>query len=204
VLKQPLPGPMTEGQDFSLKPERPPIRMLSLFSRGGNFDRGLEEGGCIRTKWALEWNPHACHTYRANCRDPDETQIFLGSVDEALARAIDGKTSKLIPQVGEVDIISGGSPCQGFSRMQSGMQSITSMTNASKVASIAAYIDHYRPSYALLENIVSMTRPLDPQKENIFSQMLCALWRWGTKCNRLTWMLGPTAIRSRDPASLFL
>jgi DNA (cytosine-5)-methyltransferase 1 len=200
VLKNPLPGPMAEGLDFSLEPERPPMNMLSLFSGGGNFDRGLEEGGCVRTKWAVEWNSHAAHTYRANCKNPEETNIFLGSVDEALARAIDGKISKLVPQVGEVDILSGGSPCQGFSQMQPNTQSDTSMTNASKVASVAAYIDHYRPSYALLENVVSMTRPLGPKKENVFSQMLCALVAMGyqvQKFNLDAWSFGDAQSRSR-------
>lgn len=200
ALKAPLPGPMVEGVDFGIEPDRRPMKLLSLFSGGGNFDRGLEEGGCVCTKWAVEWNSFAAHTYRANCKVPDDTQIFLGSVDEFLARAIDGKTSKLVPQIGEVDCICGGSPCQGFSMMQSNTQSTQSLTNASKVASIAAYIDHYRPSYALLENVVSMTRPLGPRKENVFSQLLCALVAMGYQVQQFNldaWSFGDPQSRSR-------
>lgn len=198
ALETPLPGPMIEGLDFSTRPEnRPPMKLLSLFSGGGNFDRGLEEGGCICTKWAVEWNSFAAHSYRAS---RGETQIFLGSVDEFLARAMDGKTSKLIPQIGEVDCICGGSPCQGFSNMQPDTQSVQSMTNASKVASVAAYIDHYRPSYGLLENVVSMTRPLGPNKENVFSQLLCALVAMGYQVQQFNldaWSFGDSQSRSR-------
>ncbi|KAE9981414.1 hypothetical protein EG327_006222 [Venturia inaequalis] len=193
------PGPMIEGIDFGIKLDRSAMNLLSLFSGGGNFDRGLEEGGCVSTKWAVEWNSFAAHTYKANCKDPD-TQIFLGSVDEFLARAIDGKTSRLVPQIGEVDCICGGSPCQGFSMMQSNTQSTQSLTNASKVASVAAYIDHYRPSYALLENVVSMTRPLGPKKENVFSQLLCALVAMGYQVQQFNldaWSFGDPQSRSR-------
>lgn len=200
ILDLPLPGPMIEGTDFGIESKRPPMKLLSLFSGGGNFDRGLEEGGCVCTKWAVEWNSFAAHSYRANCRNPDDTQIFLGSVDEFLARAIDGKTSKLIPRIGEVDCICGGSPCQGFSMMQSNTQSTQSLTNASKVASVAAYIDHYRPSYALLENVVSMTRPLGPKKENVFSQLLCALVAMGYQVQQFNldaWSFGDPQSRSR-------
>ncbi|TID28004.1 S-adenosyl-L-methionine-dependent methyltransferase [Venturia nashicola] len=200
ALETPYPGPMIEGSDFSIKLDRSPMNLLSLFSGGGNFDRGLEEGGCVCTKWAVEWNSLAAHTYRANCKDPEDTQIFLGSVDELLARAIDGKTSKLIPQIGEVDCICGGSPCQGFSMMQADTQSTQSLTNASKVASVAAYIDHYRPSYALLENVVSMTRPLGPQKANVFSQLLCALVAMGYQVQQFNldaWSFGDPQSRSR-------
>jgi hypothetical protein len=66
----------------------------SALRRGGSSDRGLEEGGCVRTKWAAERNPMAVHTYRANCRGPDDTHISFGSVEEeALARAIDVGTA---------------------------------------------------------------------------------------------------------------
>ncbi|QDS72512.1 hypothetical protein FKW77_000077 [Venturia effusa] len=199
-LVESVPGPMVEGHDIAVQPQRRPMNLLSLFSGGGNFDRGLEEGGCVRTKWAVEWNSFAAHTYRANCKDPNRTEIFLGSVDEFLARAIAGKPSRLIPKIGEVDCICGGSPCQGFSMMQPNTISTQSLTNASKVASVAAYIDHYRPSYALLENVVAMTRPLGPEKENVFSQLLCALVAMGYQVQQFNldaWSFGDPQSRSR-------
>lgn len=100
---KPFPMDMNIGIDFTSRLERPPLNALSLFSGGGNFDRGLEEGLAVQSKWAVEWDAEAAHTYRANCKDEDRTSIFLGSVDEALARTMEGKHLEHLPQVGEVD-----------------------------------------------------------------------------------------------------
>jgi DNA (cytosine-5)-methyltransferase 1 len=101
-LQRPFPGPMNLGFDPDLKISQPPLATLSLFSGGGNFDRGLEEGGAIQTRWAVEWGLEAVHTYKANCQD--ETVIFFGSVDEHLARAMAGLFSDSVPRIGEVSI----------------------------------------------------------------------------------------------------
>lgn len=98
----PFPEAMTVGFDPDEKLERAPLALLSLFSGGRNFDRGLEEGGAVRTKWAVEWNQEAVHTYHANCQNKDDTAIFYGSVDECLAPAMKGLFSKQVPRFGEV------------------------------------------------------------------------------------------------------
>jgi DNA (cytosine-5)-methyltransferase 1 len=170
-LRHPFPGPMNEGFDPNISIDRPPLSSLSLFSGGGNFDRGLEEGGAINTNWVVEWDTNAVHTFLANLKNPEKTQIFHGSVDDALAQAINGHDSKFVPRIGEVQHIAAGSPCQAFSTMQQNSMSERSKTNASKIASVAAFIDFYRPAYALLENVPSMTYKQGLNKdENIFSQ----------------------------------
>jgi DNA (cytosine-5)-methyltransferase 1 len=90
---------MNPGLDTNTKLEVP-LATLSLFSRGGSFDRGLEEGGVVHTRCAVESNKEAVHTYLANCSDG--TATFFGSVDEQLARAINGLFSKVVPKIGEV------------------------------------------------------------------------------------------------------
>lgn len=102
-LQLPFPGPMTPGFDPKVKPTQTPLATLSLFSGGGNFDRGLEEGGAVDTKWAVEWALEAVLTYKANCHE--ETAIFYGDVNEPLARAVEGKFSKRVPEIGEVILI---------------------------------------------------------------------------------------------------
>jgi DNA (cytosine-5)-methyltransferase 1 len=191
---------MNQTTTFDLE-DAQKLATLSLFSGGGNFDRGFEEAGALCTKWAVEWNPHAAHTYRANLHDPEKTNIFLGSVDEHLRRALAGELSASVPAIGAVQALLAGSPCQGFSTMQPDKLSVDSVRNASKVATVASYIDLWRPKYAILENVPEMTRQLGHNKsENVFSQLLCCLVAMGYQVQQLlmdAWSYGEAQSRSR-------
>lgn len=111
---------MTEGFNFENKPVREKLRGLDLFCGGGNFGRGLAEGGAISHRWAVDFDKYAIHTYAANL-DGDDASLFFGSVNDMLSQAIKGnpKNSPLTPVPGEVDFISAGHACQGCSRMNS-------------------------------------------------------------------------------------
>lgn len=79
---------------------------MDLFCGGGNFARGLAEGGAISHRRAFGFNNYAIHTYSANV-DGDDTLPFLGSVNDVLSQAVKGnpKDSPLIPMPGEVNFI---------------------------------------------------------------------------------------------------
>lgn len=192
---------MKQGSTFGTPSDKTPLAALSLFCGGGNFDRGLEDAGAIRTKWAVEWAVHAAHTYRANLSDPAQAAIFMGSVDEHIRRALAGDLGITVPAIGKVDILLAGSPCQGFSNMQPQKMSIKSLTNASKVATVASYIDLWRPKYAILENVPEMTRQVGSEKqENVFSQLLCCLVGMGYQVQQLlmdSWSYGEAQSRPR-------
>lgn len=196
-----VPRFLRQGFDPTEPPSRPPLRGLDLFCGGGNFGRGLEEGGAVRFEWAVDFAKHAMHSYRANLTKPDEVRLFMGSIDDYLAGAIRGNSSPLIANVGGVGMIAAGSPCQGFSNMQRDKNSSESMRNASRVASVAAAIEHYLPEYALLENVVSMTSHIGPKKdENVFSQLLCAIVGMGYQVQQFNldaWSFGSSQSRSR-------
>jgi DNA (cytosine-5)-methyltransferase 1 len=89
------------------------LRGMSLFSGGGNLDRGVEEGGVVDVRTVVEWDAAAIHTQRANAQDVTTQQLFCGSVDEHLKLAIDGSASRLVPRIGDVNITIAGSPCPG-------------------------------------------------------------------------------------------
>ncbi|KAK2738552.1 DNA methyltransferase Dim-2 [Myotisia sp. PD_48] len=174
------------------------LRALNLFSGGGTFDRGLEEGGAIHSEWAVEWGLPQMLTYRANHQTPDQLKLFCGSVNDYLLQAIHGSTEHLIAQVGEVQVISGGSPCQGYSTVNSWKQSEESQRNCSMIASVAAYVDLYRPEYAILENVTSMANKI--LKKNPLSQLLCAFVGMGYQARLLNldaWSFGAPQSRSR-------
>lgn len=154
---------------------------MGIFCGGGSFDRGLEEGGGVNFKWAVDWATHALHTYRANLDEPEKLHLFLGSVNDYLAKAMQDSESedKRIATVGEVDFLAAGSPCPGFSLLQRDRTSEQSLKNCSLVSSVCAYVDLYMPKYLILENVVGMARNPNNAELNVFSQVLCCLVAMG-------------------------
>ena len=159
-------------------PSLPRLNGMDLFCGGGNFGRGIEEGGAVVNKWAVDLDVPALHTYHANLRDPD-AQLYLGSVNNYLRDGLLGKFSSIIPPPGQVDFISAGSPCQGFSNANLDRDSERSLGNSSLVASVASFVDFYRPKFALLENVHGLAQDRIKKKDgkpyNVFSQLLCSL-----------------------------
>lgn len=192
--------PIEQGWDPVKRPAYPKLKGLGIFCGGGNFDRGLEEGGAVEFRYAVDWAERALHSYRASC-DKDRVEFFLGSVNDYLARAAAGDTTACIAQPGNVDFISAGSPCPGFSRLQLYRQSEESLQNASMVASVVSFVDFYSPKYCILENVVAMAHGRGTNKsENVFTQILAAFVALGYQVQQFlvdAWTVGSSQSRSR-------
>ncbi|KAF2996991.1 DNA methyltransferase Dim-2 [Neopestalotiopsis sp. 37M] len=172
---------------------------LDLFCGGGNFGRGIEDGGGVEMRWANDISPNAIHSYMANCA-PDTCTPYLGSIDDLLDRALVGDSN--VPRPGDIGLISGGSPCQGFSRLTSkgNQQSMKQFKNRSLVASFASFVDHFRPQFGLLENVLSMIKTGDKRDECFFSQLVCCLVGLGYQVRIIyadAWSYGAPQSRSR-------
>ncbi len=198
-LQRPFPSSLIQGFDPSEPPVETVMNGMDLFCGGGNFGRGIEEGGAVRNKWAVDWDNVAMHTYSANLSG--STHLYNGSVNDYLAQAMKGSSDPAIARVGEVDFISAGSPCQGFSMANMARDSESALKYCSMVASVAAFIDFYRPKYALLENVTTMARKsATDNKDNVFSLMLCCLVGMGYQVQQFhldAWSFGSAQSRSR-------
>ena len=197
-----LPSSLVQGPDFRSIPSQRRLRGLDLYCGGGNFGRGLEEGGAIRNTHAVDLDSNAIHTYWANLEDRKATKLFYGSVNDMLMEALKGNPSKsdLIPLPGDIDFISAGSPCPGFSVLNSHKDNAQGLRNQSLVASVAAYIDVYRPKYALLENVVTMAQKGKGRDEDVLSQLICCIVGMGYQVqvfNLDAWSFGSPQSRSR-------
>ncbi|KAI0122686.1 S-adenosyl-L-methionine-dependent methyltransferase [Daldinia grandis] len=174
------------------------LQGLDLFCGGGNFGRGLEDGGAIEMRWVNDIWHEAIHTYMANCK-PDTCTPFLGSVDDLLLQAMQGNDSK-VPRPGDVQFISAGSPCPGFSMLTPDRTTDDQRKNQSLVASFASYVDLYRPYYGILENVPQMVNSRNFRDTCVFSQLVCALVGLGYQVQVMfldAWSFGAPQSRSR-------
>ncbi|KAE9369421.1 hypothetical protein N431DRAFT_469332 [Stipitochalara longipes BDJ] len=197
-----IPKTLIQGFDPSSPPPRRVLRGMDLYCGGGNFGRGIEEGGAVHNEWAVDINKNAIHTYAANLKDPQGTKLFYGSVDDLLKQALQGNAQKsdLIPSPGEVDFISAGSPCQGFSKLNSSRNNERGLKNQSLVASVAAYVDFFRPQYGILENVMAMAQKGDNRDKDVLSQLICALVGMGYQLSLFVldaWSCGSPQSRTR-------
>ncbi|KAK1979214.1 hypothetical protein LZ30DRAFT_772304 [Colletotrichum cereale] len=174
------------------------LRGVDLFCGGGNFGRGLEEGGAIEMNWANDINVQAIHTYMANAENT--VHPFAGSIDDMQRLALQGKFNEKVPPIGSVDFVSGGSPCPGFSRLTNDKATPEQRKNQSLVAAFASFIDIYRPKFGLLENVMEIVQSKTKRNEDVFSQLICAIVGIGYQAHFFimdAWTYGSPQSRSR-------
>ena len=197
-LQTPWPSFIKQGWDPTSTPPQRRMRGLDMFCGGGNFGHGLEEGGAVCFDWAIDWYNQAIHSYKANMPAQNQTKLFRGSVNHYLSQALEGNGGNLIARFGEVEVICAGSPCQGFSRANPNKGNERGLLNESMVASVLAFIDFYRPKYALMENVKGMA--VGDEKHNVLAQVVCCLVGMGYQVRTLcldAWSFGCPQKRSR-------
>ena len=92
------------------------------FQGCGGLSCGLHEAGVADTRWAIECYEPAAKAFKRN--NPN-TLVFTEDCNVLLKEIIDAeKEGKVavhkgqnLPKKGEVDLLCGGPPCQGFSGM---------------------------------------------------------------------------------------
>jgi DNA (cytosine-5)-methyltransferase 1 len=193
--------PLKSDLDFVDDTSVRKLRGMGIFCGGGNFDRGLADGGGVDFGFAIDYAKAAIYSYKANVEQSENVKCIHGSVDDYLAQAMAGSRRDIIARPGDVNIILAGSPCPGFSGLQRDKTSGQSLQNASKVASFVSFVDFYSPSYCMLENVVGMTYGLPGnRKENVFAQILAALVAMGYQVQQFyqsAWACGDPESRDR-------
>lgn len=127
-----------------------PLQGISLFSGAGGMDIGLEAAG-FNALLSLELDGNAAATLRAN--RPDWNVADDGDVVSAATRF---DPSDFSLERGELDLISGGPPCQPFSSAAQwassgrlGMQDL----RADTVHGLLDMVERFLPRAVLLENV---------------------------------------------------
>lgn len=131
-----------------------PLRTLDVFAGCGGLSDGLHQAGIAESRWAIENLEAAAHAYSLNNKG---CTVFNEDCNALLRDAISGATHSAsglrIPMQGEVELLCGGPPCQGFSGMNRFNSREYSNFKNSLVASYLSFCDYYRPKYFILENV---------------------------------------------------
>ncbi|XP_072949109.1 DNA (cytosine-5)-methyltransferase PliMCI-like [Epargyreus clarus] len=131
-----------------------PLRTLDVFAGCGGLSDGLHQSGLAECKWAIENVEAAAHAYSLNNKS---CTVFNEDCNALLKAAMEGSSHSAaglrLPAQGEVELLCGGPPCQGFSGMNRFNSREYSNFKNSLVASYLSYCDYYRPKYFILENV---------------------------------------------------
>ena len=95
-----------------------PLKTLDIFAGCGGLSWGLKQAGIADAMWAVESVESAAKAYAQN--EPQCT-VFTEDCNKLLKDIMDNGNStykgKKLPRKGEVELLCGGPPCQGFSGM---------------------------------------------------------------------------------------
>uniref|UniRef100_F6XUV4 DNA (cytosine-5)-methyltransferase 1 n=1 Tax=Ciona intestinalis TaxID=7719 RepID=F6XUV4_CIOIN len=158
----------------------PKLRSLDVFSGCGGLSEGFHQAGIAEPSYAIElWEP-AAQAYRLN--NPGAT-VFTEDCNVLLEMVMNGeersKCGQRLPQKGDVELLCGGPPCQGFSGMNRFNSREYSRFKNSLVVSYLSYCDYYRPRFFLLENVRNF---VSFKNCMVLKLSLAALLRMGYQC----------------------
>lgn len=124
------------------------MRVVSTFAGCGGSSTGYEQAGC-EVAAAVEWDPHAALCYRAN---HPRTVLFEGDIATVTGEKILNATGL---DVGDLDILDGSPPCQGFST--AGRRVLDDPRNA-LFQQHMRLVRELRPRHVVIENVSGMIK----------------------------------------------
>lgn len=136
---------------------------LSLFSGCGGFSLGFSAAG-FQVKGHLELEPGLRKIYGLNF--PESVEI-----GGDITKVTNERLRTLRDEIGQIDVIIGGPPCQGFSL--SGKRKVDDPRNT-LFKHYLRFVDSFRPRLAILENVRLLTSMKNPAggfvKDEIYAE----------------------------------
>ena len=133
---------------------------------------------------SIEINKSAAEAFERNHPNTlvfnDDCNLLLKKILEAdkkgQAAIYKGKN---LPKKGQVDILCGGPPCQGFSNLNRHNKGQNSTFKNTGIPSYFSYCDFYRPKWFILENVRNFA---NFNESVVFKKCLQALLKMGYQC----------------------
>lgn len=151
--------------------------VLDLFCGTGGFSHGFESAGLgFSTRFGIDVLPIAGQTFALN-----NPHAFSVVSDIRKVRRHDLE-DKIKLHRGQVDVIVGGPPCQGFSSIRPFRSTNDDDPRNSLFEEYASFVNYFRPSVFVLENVVGLATHKDGNTieimEECFKQLgYDAQWR---------------------------
>lgn len=137
-------------------PDKSRVRACDLFAGAGGFSLGAYLAG-ITVSSAIEWDKHACQTYRSNLVATGLTSTLL--FEEDISKLVPKKVKSLSGfDEAPCDILLGGPPCQGFSAHRLNDAGVNDPRNE-LLLKYFEYVRVLRPAFFLVENVPGLLWP---------------------------------------------
>jgi len=116
---------------------------------------GLEEGGLVNTRWAVDCDPDAAATMVGN---RPGCCVWQEDAKEVLRVAREGGELRglYLPRRGEVEVLCAGPPCQGFSGLNRFKDGEKAQRKNYLLAVTMSFVELLRPGYFILENVAGL------------------------------------------------
>lgn len=125
-------------------------KVMDLFCGTGGFSKGFESTGEFEIVHGVDVLPVAVETFTANHRNAFAVAGDIRKVRRAEVSETTGLGR------GEVDVIIGGPPCQGFSSIRPFRSSADDDPRNSLFEEFASYVNFFRPKVIVMENVVGL------------------------------------------------
>lgn len=126
------------------------LTVLDLFCGTGGFSKGFENAGHFKVAFGIDLLAISMETFRQNHQGAVGLTGDIRTVSKT-------KVSKLTGlKQGEVDVVIGGPPCQGFSSIRPFRSGDEDDPRNSLFEQFASYVNYFRPRVFVLENVVGL------------------------------------------------
>lgn len=125
-------------------------RVMDLFCGTGGFSKGFENTGRYRVVFGLDLLKTSVRTFALNHREA------LAVADDIRALPPAEVAARIGIVRGELDVLIGGPPCQGFSSIRPHRSSEREDGRNSLFREFADYVSYFRPGVFVLENVVGL------------------------------------------------
>lgn len=116
-------------------------RAIDLFSGCGGISKGLENTGRINIVGAIDFDQAACNTYKKNF---PKTKVICGDINDITVESTGFRN---------IDIIVGGPPCQGFSRLNYWDKDRDNDPRNKLFYQYLRFVEELQPKAILIENV---------------------------------------------------
>jgi len=121
--------------------------LIDLFCGAGGISEGFRRAG-FQSIWANDFDPDSAHTF--GCNHP-EVELTAGPIEDQNPHSVRLALDML---QGELDCLSGGPPCQGFS-INAPVRLLDDPRN-SLYQNYIAFVEEFQPKLLLFENVPGM------------------------------------------------